>query len=116
MKGNNNTNFINKWESQVKKGILEFIILLYLKSKPYYGYELISDIKNLTSFEVAEGTIYPLLNRLKSEEFITSEWKEQEVGILRKYYNISENGKQMLNLMKDKWLNLSFAIQKQIMK
>ena len=108
--------FYNKWQSQVKKGIFEYIILLFLSDKSYYGYELISDIKQLTSYEIAEGTIYPLLNRLKKEELVASEWMEMEVGVPRKYYKITEKGQAELGNMKEHWLNLSFAIQKLILK
>ena len=64
--------FIRRWESQVKKGLLGFIILSYLSKQEFYGYELISEIKKFTTLNIAEGTIYPLLNRLKKEGLIAS--------------------------------------------
>jgi PadR family transcriptional regulator, regulatory protein PadR len=108
--------FIQKWDSQVRKGILELIILLVLSGKERYGYELIQDLKASTDFDVAEGTIYPLLNRLKNEELIESYWKEMETGIPRKYYTITEKGKDTLEEMKLYWQNLSFNIQRLILK
>jgi len=93
------TYFISKWKSQIKKGLLEYIILLILKSKPCYGYELIADIERLAGMEIAEGTIYPLLNRLKKEKFLKSEWIEKEVGIPRKYYELTPEGNAQIEIM-----------------
>ena len=112
----NKREFLNKWESQLRKGILEFIILLFLKDKEYYGYELINEIKKFTSMTISEGTIYPLLNRLKKEGLITSSWVEMETGVPRKYYTITEEGKNVLEEMKDVWLPVNFSLQKLMVK
>ncbi len=93
------TYFISKWKSQIKKGLLEYMIMLILKSKPCYGYELIADINHLAGMEIAEGTIYPLLNRLKKENLLKSEWIEKEVGIPRKYYQLTTEGITQLEIM-----------------
>ncbi len=106
------SSFVAKWESQVKKGTLEYIILLCLSRRSFYGYELIVEIKSLLSFDIAEGTIYPLLNRLKKEECISSEWVEMEAGIPRKYYKLTSEGELRLGEMEEYWINLSSAIQK----
>ena len=90
--------FMEKWESQVRKGTLEFIILMYLKKSRYYAYELISDIRSSISMDIAEGTIYPLLNRLKKEGLITSQWVEMETGIPRKYYQINKLGLEIVSV------------------
>ncbi len=103
---------IDKWESQVRKGVLEFVILLVLQRNEYYGYELIKRIKELTSLDVSEGTIYPLLNRLKKNDLISSKWVEFETGVPRKYYNITEVGIEVLRKMNDSWLGLNSSIQK----
>ena len=107
-----NIKFIDKWESQVRKGTLEFIILLYLQNKQYYAYELIIDIKKTISMDISEGTIYPLLNRLKKEGLISSKWIEMETGIPRKYYSIEEMGSEILGSMKISWGELSESVTK----
>ena len=61
-----NKEFVVKWKSQVKKGTLSFIVLNTIWGKELYGYELITIIKETTKIEIAEGTLYPLLNRLKN--------------------------------------------------
>ncbi len=107
-----NKEFINRWKSQVKKGTLAFIILNVLKGKEFYGYELIEEVKKFTSIEIAEGTLYPLMNRLKKEGLATSKWVEQESGIPRKYYVLTDVGEKTLEKMKTYWSDLEIAINK----
>ena len=105
--------FINKWKSQVKKGTLSFIVLKALKKKELlYGYELIEYIKSKTDIDIAEGTLYPLMNRLKKAEMATSEWVEQESGIPRKYYRLTAEGKATLEVMQVYWTELESSIKK----
>ncbi|MDE5420242.1 PadR family transcriptional regulator [Labilibaculum sp. DW002] len=105
-----NLYFIAKWKSQYKKGLLEYIIILLLRSRPCYGYELISDMNQFTSLEIAEGTIYPLLNRLKKEKLVTSEWAEMDTGIPRKYYKLTDEGTAHLKVMKEYVDSLNLSI------
>ena len=104
--------FITNWKSQVKKGTLTFIILNILNTKEYYGYELIEKIKSNTEIEIAEGTLYPILNRLKNENLVDSKWVEQKTGIPRKYYLITPTGQETLLQLNQYWLQLSTSIQK----
>jgi PadR family transcriptional regulator PadR len=106
-----NEEFIHKWESQVKKGILSFVVLIILSKKEYYGYELIEEIRKYTNIEIAEGTLYPLLIRLKEDNMVTSKWVEQESGIPRKYYALTDEGSETLQVMRTYWKNLDDAIQ-----
>jgi PadR family transcriptional regulator, regulatory protein PadR len=106
------TSFIIKWTSQVKKGVLDFVIMLLLEKKDLYGYELIADLKDRTDFDVAEGTIYPLLNRLKEEGFIESYWKEMDKGLPRKYYRCTPKGKEAIIKMCSRWKELNQNIKK----
>lgn len=107
-----NETFVTNWKSQVKKGTLTFIILNVLKDNEYYGYELIEQIKKHTAIEIAEGTLYPLMNRLKTENLVDSKWVEQETGIPRKYYSLTETGIKTLVQMNDYWKNLETAVQR----
>jgi PadR family transcriptional regulator PadR len=101
---------IAKWESQVRKGMLDFIILMCLAKQEFYGYELIKRIKDIAEINVSEGTIYPLLNRLKKEGLIASRWVEMESGIPRKYYQITTKGENILPGMKEAWKKFSLSI------
>ncbi len=107
-----NESFLHKWQSQLKKGTLSFIVLNILKDKEYYGYELIESVREHTEIEVAEGTLYPLLNRLKKDELVTSKWVEQESGIPRKYYTLTETGVNILKQMQEYWDRLEASIKK----
>jgi len=104
--------FVNKWKSQVKKGTLSFIVLNVINGKELYGYDIIERIKKLTHIEVAEGTLYPLLNRLKKEELVSSKWVEQESGIPRKYYMLTQEGMDTLKLMHHYWDEIEKSITK----
>lgn len=106
-----NDEFLNKWKSQIKRGTLTFIVFQELKEKELYGYELIENIRQRTAIEVAEGTLYPLMNRLKKEALLNSKWVEQESGIPRKYYFLTKEGKAMLAKMQTYWNELEKSIK-----
>ena len=107
-----NEEFIQKWKSQVKKGILSLVVLDILSKGEYYGYELIEELKKFTTIEIAEGTLYPLLIRLKDDNLVTSNWVEQDSGIPRKYYTLTAEGIESLAMMKQYWDNLYTSIHK----
>lgn len=107
-----NEEFIRKWKSQVKKGTLSFIVLNILRGNEFYGYELIESIRDKTDIDIAEGTLYPLMNRLKKENLVTSKWVEQESGIPRKYYTLTEEGINTITQMKGYWDGLEQTIKK----
>jgi PadR family transcriptional regulator PadR len=103
-----NKEFIDKWISQLKKGSLSFVVLGILASEEeYYGYDLIQEIKKKTAIDIAEGTLYPLLIRLKNEELVAAKWVPQTTGIPRKYYKITAEGLQTFAEMKNYWTNLN---------
>ncbi|WP_299617575.1 PadR family transcriptional regulator [uncultured Tenacibaculum sp.] len=107
-----NSEFVLKWQSQVKKGTLAFILLNVLRDNEFYGYELIEQVKKYTTIEIAEGTLYPLMNRLKKEGLVTSKWVEQESGIPRKYYQLTTIGTETLDEMISYWQSLETSIKK----
>ena len=99
MENKQNAYFITRWQSQIKKGLFEYIIMLLLQKKERYGYELISEIKKLADMDIAEGTIYPLLSRLKKEKLVDSRWVEMDEGVPRKYYKLTDQGNAYLETM-----------------
>lgn len=106
-----NEEFVHKWKSQVKKGTLTFILLNILKGNEFYGYELIEQVSKHTAINIAEGTLYPLMNRLKTENLVTSKWVEQTSGIPRKYYTLTPTGEHVLAEMKIFWNQLGESIK-----
>lgn len=105
---------IEKWQSQIRKGTLEFIILLTLRKEEFYGYELIKQIKSTIEIDTSEGTIYPILTRLKNLGFVTTRWDNPENGMPRKYYRLTDQGLRMLSLMTTEWRSYSGSINKLI--
>lgn len=102
---------IEDWKSQIKRGTLEFCILLMIRQKPTYGYEIISTLEKYPILAVKENTIYPLLRRLQKEELIKSFWQEGVEGLPpRKYYSITDKGNECIAAMSDEWANLLNAI------
>ena len=95
--------YVINWKAQVKKGILSYIVLKILSTKEFYGYELISELKRSSQYEIAEGTLYPLLDRLKRDGLVTSNWIEQPTGLPRKYYYITKEGESTLAEMDEHW-------------
>ena len=75
---------------QFKKGVLEMCVLAILAKKDCYGYELVHEIS--ARIEISEGTIYPLLRRLKDEDCVTTYLQESEEGPPRKYYSLTQAG------------------------
>lgn len=95
--------YIERWQKQMRKGTLEFLVLLCFKDQEFYGYSLIQRLKILGNLDVAEGTIYPLLSRLQKEGYIETRWQIMDKGPARKYYRITKNGKNVASSMYDSW-------------
>lgn len=102
---------IDDWKSQIKRGTLEFCILLLIKRRPSYGYEIISTLDKYPIIAAKENTIYPLLRRLLKEEYISSAWQEGTEGLPpRKYYSLTEKGQEYMDAISVEWENLLNAI------
>ena len=86
---------------QFKKGILELCVLSILKNKNCYGYELVNEI--LKFLNISEGTIYPLLRRLRKDQLVTTYLQESNEGPPRKYYQLTQAGLQAHKLLINDW-------------
>ena len=102
----------DRWEAQLRKGALEMAALAALWQGRLYGLEIIRFLENHSSMALAEGTIYPILNRLKMEGMLTSEWVEAEAGHPRKYYSLTEAGLQRLRQMAEAWTSFSRGLSR----
>ncbi len=87
--------------TQLKKGVLELCVLSLLKSGDKYGYELIAEISR--NIEISEGTIYPLLKRLKSEGYVETYLEESSGGPPRKYYRLTVKGEETRERFFNEW-------------
>jgi PadR family transcriptional regulator, regulatory protein PadR len=98
-------------KSQMRKGILEYCILLVLSKKAAYSSDII-DVLKQSKLIVVEGTLYPLLSRLKNSDHLTYSWVESQQGPPRKYYELTPKGVNLLNELNDSWTELSQAVEK----
>ena len=102
---------INEWRSQLKRGTLEFSILLMIAQGECYGYEIISRLEKNPILAAKESTIYPLLRRLLKEGVLSSTWRESAEGLPpRKYYTVTDTGREYLAAMEKEWDSLLSAI------
>lgn len=97
-------------KAQMRKGVLEYCTLLILNQKDSYSTDIIDQLK-LAEIIVVEGTLYPLLTRLKNIELLTYRWEESTQGPPRKYYSITEKGKAVLLDLDKSWLDLVESIE-----
>lgn len=93
---------------QFKKGVLELCVLSMLKQEDQYGYDVASKLSK--SIDVADGSIYLVLRRLKQEEFVSSYLEESSGGPPRKYYVITRKGEQFLEELVDEWQQLVYNV------
>ena len=97
----------DKWEVQMRKGCLELAILASLWGGKLYGLEILRRLADGSELIVPEGTVYPLLSRLKSEGLLESEWVEADAGHPRKYYQLTEAGRRRALQMMRFWSTFS---------
>lgn len=102
---------VENTQAQMRKGILEFCILSILLRKEAYPSEILEELKS-AKLIVVEGTLYPLLTRLKNMELLTYRWEESTSGPPRKYYSLTEDGKTFHSSLSNTWLELSSAVNR----
>lgn len=98
--------FFDNWSTQLRKGMLELCILNSIKGKSLYGYDIVRILRKIPGLVISEGTIYPILSRLKREGFVKNTIKESLEGPPRKYYELTEKGKLVLNEMNEYWQDI----------
>lgn len=98
-------------KSQMRKGYLEYCILLILRKKPAYTSDIISELKE-AKLIVVEGTLYPLLTRLKNGELLDYRWEESTQGPPRKYYEMTAQGTVFLEELENAWLEINNVVKK----
>lgn len=96
-------------KAQMRKGILEFCILSLINAREMYVSDLIDELKK-GKLDVVEGTLYPLLTRLKNGEFLSYRWEESTGGPPRKYYQMTEKGKLFLAELSNTWNDLTDSV------
>ncbi|HMU70143.1 MAG TPA: PadR family transcriptional regulator [Chitinophagales bacterium] len=100
---------IENAQAQMRKGVLEFCILAIISEGEIYPTDVISRLKE-SNLLVAEGTVYPLLNRLKTMELLSYKWVESNSGPPRKYYQLTDTGRKFLSELDKTWQELVHAV------
>ncbi len=98
-------------QSQMRKGILELCILSILEKEDAYPTEILEQLKE-AKLIVVEGTLYPLLNRLKDAGYLTYNWQESNQGPPRKYYHLTADGKKFLKELIENWEDMVKSVNK----
>ena len=106
-----NTSIIENNRTQMRRGVLEYSILLILASGDEYASSIIQKLKEVNII-VAEGTTYPLLIRLKNLGLLTYRWEESTQGPPRKYYSLTMDGEEALRQLNQSWNELSNTVAK----
>ncbi len=101
---------IENSKAQLRKGILEFCVLALLQKEEAYPSDLLTSLKE-AELIVVEGTLYPLLNRLKNAGLLTYRWEESTSGPPRKYYSLTEQGKTFYKELSVSWEELKNAVE-----
>jgi PadR family transcriptional regulator PadR len=100
---------VDNAKSQMRKGMLEYCIMLLLSEKAYYTSDIINRLKE-ANLLVVEGTLYPLLTRLKNDGLLAYEWQESTQGPPRKYYVLTEKGTEILKQLDTAWSELESTV------
>lgn len=97
---------------QFKKGVLELCVLVLLNKQDRYGYELVQKISEQIS--ISEGSVYPLLRRLTKEGYFTTYLKESTEGPPRKYYTLTDRGREFLQELLEEWRSFTEGVNQLI--
>ena len=101
---------INEKFSAIRKGLLEFLVLRIVSGDKVYVADIMGQLSG-TEFATQEGTLYPLLSKMRREELVDYEWKESEAGPPRKYYKLTAKGREQLKETDDYWQKISATVK-----
>ncbi|MGH8932617.1 MAG: PadR family transcriptional regulator [Egibacteraceae bacterium] len=96
--------------SQLRRGTVEYCVLALLRDGARYGFELVRTLSEVDGLVTSEGTIYPLLTRLRREDLVTTFWRESEAGPPRRYYQLTDSGHAALTDFTKEWTRFRDAV------
>lgn len=96
--------------TSIRKGMLEFLLLKIIAAEQVYAADILKQL-SATEFSTPEGTLYPLLSKMRREKLLDYEWKESEAGPPRKYYQLTAKGRERLRETSDYWQRLTGTVQ-----
>lgn len=98
-----NDRFLDNWATQMRKGLLGLCVLNAVAHKRMYGYDIVRTLRRIEGLVISEGTIYPLLSRLKRDALVRTVLEESREGPARKYYELTSHGRRVLARMNAQW-------------
>lgn len=102
--------YIGNWQTQLRKGLLDIVIMNLLSHDPYHGYEMVQQLKKIQGLKMREGNIYPILARLEQDGLIESYTESSSDGPPRKYFRLTPAGADILNQMNSHWQQMIDSI------
>jgi PadR family transcriptional regulator PadR len=99
-----------KLVAQMRRGTLEYCVLALLRKEDRYGFDLVRELASLDGMVTSEGTIYPLLTRLRKEGQVSTTWQESPNGPPRRYYRLTPKGRASLAAFTDEWQRFRDAV------
>jgi len=96
--------------SQLRRGVLEYCVMAALRGREHYGYELVSELAAADGLLTSEGTIYPLLGRLRKDGSVATTWRESDSGPPRRYYSLTADGQAGLERFRGEWTRFRDAV------
>ncbi len=103
---------VSNWQSQLRKGLLDMVILNFLRRRRCHGYEMVQALKKIEGLQIREGNIYPILARLEMDAMLTSTRQASVEGPPRKYYEVTKLGRSIVDEMNRHWDQMNESIQK----
>ena len=101
---------LNERFASIRKGMLEFLVLKIIAANQVYAADILKEL-NATDFATQEGTLYPLLSKMRRDGLLDYEWKESEAGPPRKYYELTAKGREHLKETTEYWQKLSGTVK-----
>jgi PadR family transcriptional regulator, regulatory protein PadR len=102
---------VNEKFSAIRKGLLEFLVLQVIAAEKVYVADILKQLST-TEFATREGTLYPLLSKMRREGLLDYEWKESEAGPPRKYYKLTSKGQEQLRETLEYWIQINGTVKK----
>ncbi len=108
--------FYHNWVTQVRKGLLELSVLGAIRARRLYGYDIVKTLRVTDGLVISEGTVYPILSRLRREGLVEAAIEPSPDGPARRYYALTPAGAQALRRMADHWERIKRAIDSTMQK
>ncbi len=102
--------------SQLRRGVLEHCVLALLEEEPLYGFDLVRRLADVEGLVISEGTVYPLLSRMRRDGHVSTTWAESENGPPRRYYALTPDGRTALQDFTREWITFRTSVDRLLLK